>query len=78
MPRLRQDQLMNFAWKFMLPMTLLNLMVAASWRFMGEGPLAGWPRWVIASVILFGAYALLGRTLMRRQGFSHRSYRYAE
>src|SRR6202034_228445 len=45
LPRLRQDQLMNFAWKFVLPMTLLNLMVAAAWRFMGEG----WGRWVVCS-----------------------------
>ncbi len=28
LPRLRQDQLMNFAWKFVLPMCLLNLLVA--------------------------------------------------
>ena len=42
LPRLRQDQLMNFAWKFVLPMCLLNLFVAALWRFMGEG----WLRWV--------------------------------
>ena len=33
LPRLRQDQLMNFAWKFVLPMCLLNLFVAAlRWR----------------------------------------------
>ncbi len=42
LPRLRQDQLMNFAWKFVLPLTLLNLFVAGLWRFMGEGFL----RWV--------------------------------
>ncbi len=48
LPRLRQDQLMNFAWKFVLPMTLLNLIVAALWRFMGEGLL----RWVVCSAIL--------------------------
>src|ERR1017187_5544664 len=34
LPRLRQDQLMNFAWKFVLPFTLLDLFVAALWRFM--------------------------------------------
>jgi len=37
LPRLRQDQLMNFAWKFVLPLSLLNLIVAgsgASWRRM--------------------------------------------
>ena len=74
MPRLRQDQLMNFAWKFVLPMALLNLVVAGAWRFMGDG----WPRWVISTAVLGGAYVLLGRTLMRRQKIGPRSYRYAE
>jgi NADH-quinone oxidoreductase subunit H len=74
MPRLRQDQLMNFAWKFMLPMTLLNLVVAGSWRFFGDG----WVRWVVCSLVLLGSYALLGRALMRKQGLGPRSYRYAD
>jgi NADH-quinone oxidoreductase subunit H len=74
LPRLRQDQLMNFAWKFMLPMTLLNLLVAGAWRFLGDG----WPRWVICSVVLLLAYVLLGRVLMRHQNLGARSYRYAE
>ena len=56
LPRLRQDQLMNFAWKFVLPMCLLNLMVAALWRFMGEG----WLRWVVCSAILMVAYVVMG------------------
>ena len=74
LPRLRQDQLMNFAWKFVLPMTLLNLMVAALWRFMGEG----WLRWVVCSAIVAVAYVLAGRVGMRRERFGSRSYRYAE
>ena len=74
LPRLRQDQLMNFAWKFMLPMTLLNLLVAGAWRFLGEG----WSRWVICSAVLVLAYVLLGRTLMRKQNLGARSYRYAD
>jgi len=74
LPRLRQDQLMNFAWKFMLPMTLLNLLVAGAWRFLGDG----WPRWVICSVVLLAAYVLLGRVLMRHQNLGARSYRYAD
>jgi len=74
LPRLRQDQLMNFAWKFMLPMTLLNLVVAGAWRFLGDG----WPRWVICSVVLLAAYVLLGRVLMRNQNLGARSYRYAD
>jgi NADH-quinone oxidoreductase subunit H len=74
LPRLRQDQLMNFAWKFMLPMALLNLLVAGAWRFLGEG----WLRWVISTLVLLLAYTLLGRVLMRRQHLGPRSYRYAD
>jgi NADH-quinone oxidoreductase subunit H len=65
---------MNFAWKFVLPMTLLNLMVAALWRFMGEG----WLRWVVCSAIVFAVYAVMGRVGMRREHFGPRSYRYAD
>src|SRR5580658_7431202 len=74
LPRLRQDQLMNFAWKFVLPLTLLNLMVAGLWRFMGEG----WLRWLVCSAILAGAYVLMGRVGMHRKHFAPRKYRYAE
>jgi len=74
LPRLRQDQLMNFAWKFVLPFTLLNLFVTALWRFMGDGLL----RWVVCSAILAGAFAVVGLSEMRRKHFGPRSYRYAE
>ena len=74
LPRLRQDQLMNFAWKFVLPMCLLNLMVAALWRFLGDG----WLRWVICSAILIAAYVALGWSEMRKGKIGPRSYRYAE
>jgi NADH-quinone oxidoreductase subunit H len=74
LPRLRQDQLMNFAWKFVLPMTLLNLMVAAVWRFMGEG----WLRWLVCSAILVVVYAGAGLVEMRRKHYGPRNYRYAE
>ncbi len=74
LPRLRQDQLMNFAWKFVLPLTLVNLFDAALWRFMG----GGWLRWVVCSAILLVAYGLMGRTGMRSGQIGPRSYRYAE
>jgi len=32
-PRLRMDQLMNFAWKFMLPMTLVTILSAGICTF---------------------------------------------
>jgi NADH-quinone oxidoreductase subunit H len=74
LPRLRQDQLMNFAWKFVLPLTLLNLLVAAAWRFLGDG----WERWVVCSAVLLMAYVGMGWSGMRRGHFGPRRYRYAE
>src|SRR5208337_1556964 len=74
LPRLRQDQLMNFAWKFVLPLCLLNLMVAAIWRFMGDG----WLRWVACSAILLATYVGMGWKGMHRKHLGARSYRYAE
>jgi NADH-quinone oxidoreductase subunit H len=74
LPRLRQDQLMNFAWKFVLPLSLLNLFVAGLWRFLGEG-LA---RWGVCSAILLVAYVVMARVGMHKEDFGPRSYRYAE
>jgi NADH-quinone oxidoreductase subunit H len=74
LPRLRQDQLMNFAWKFVLPLTMLNLFVAALWHFLGDG----WARWVVCSAILAVGYVGMAWAGMRSQHFGARSYRYAE
>lgn len=74
MPRLRMDQLMNFAWKFMLPMVLINLVTAAVWHFMTPG----FPRWLVCAALVVGPYLWLGKTLFENQNLTKRTYRYAE
>lgn len=74
-PRLRMDQLMGFAWKFMIPMALVNLLVAALWHFMEN---AGWMRWAVCVALVVVPYALLGRGLAASKGIGKRTYRYAE
>src|SRR5882724_7887293 len=41
LPRTRIDQIMNFAWKFMLPMAFTCVVAAAVWHYTGRG-LRGW------------------------------------
>jgi len=72
LPRLRMDQLMNFAWKFMLPMALVNILAAGLWRFVAPGPV----RWLVCSLLVAGAYIGLGRALFERQKVAKRTYRY--
>jgi NADH-quinone oxidoreductase subunit H len=74
LPRLRMDQLMGFAWKFMLPMALLVIVSAGIWRFLPAGAL----RWAICAVPIAALYVLLGRNLMRREKLEKRQYRFAE
>ena len=83
MPRLRMDQLMNFAWKFMLPMTLIVIVSAAMWRFLtpvvvGPKPLGGVIRWLVCALVILAPYILLARTLGRGHRIEKRTYRFAE
>jgi NADH-quinone oxidoreductase subunit H len=67
------DQLMNFAWKFMLPMSLINIVGAGVWHFMP----AGFARWIVVSLIIAFSCILLSRGLRRNKWFHVRTYRYA-
>jgi len=74
LPRLRMDQLLNFAWKFMIPLALINVVTAGVWHFMGPG----WARWVVCVLLVVGPYVLLGRGLMANGNLGKRVYRFAD
>ena len=74
LPRLRMDQLMGLAWKFMLPMTLLNLITAGIWHFMPAGIL----RWIVCTAMVVVPFLLTSRTLKQGKSLQVRTYRYAE
>ena len=74
LPRLRMDQLMNFAWQFMLPMTLINVFAAGVWHFMPAGVV----RWLVCAVLLVVPAILLSRSLKQGKKFAVRTYRFAE
>jgi NADH-quinone oxidoreductase subunit H len=74
LPRLRMDQLMNFAWKFMLPMSLINIVVAGTWRLMPSG----WERWLICAGMVAVPYVTLGRGMAQGKKLARRAYQFAE
>ena len=74
LPRLRMDQLMNFAWKFMLPMALINLVNAGIWHFLVHGIL----RWILCGGLVAVSYVVLGRGLTQGWKLEKRIYRFAE
>jgi NADH-quinone oxidoreductase subunit H len=74
LPRVRMDQLMNLAWKFMLPLTLVNLIAAGCWHYLSQ-PLA---RWGVTSALIVAAYWSMGRGLMPAKEIGRRVYRYAD
>jgi NADH-quinone oxidoreductase subunit H len=74
--RLRIDQLTRLAWKFLVPLALLNVGNAAFWSLT-----AGWTgplvlvRWGVSAAIVIVPFLILGRRLSA--GYAPRTYRYA-
>jgi NADH-quinone oxidoreductase subunit H len=74
LPRMRVDQMMNFAWKFMLPMAFTCIIAAAVWHYAGRGARGWlWSLFVIAIV-----YTALSMLLDAKRKFAPRVYRFAE
>lgn len=85
-PRLRVDQLMDFGWKFLIPLTLVNVFSAAIWVAVtnwgvadGFGLVEGWSpmlRWGVAFVttlVLNGAaYVIVARIYNSAQAARNR------
>ena len=74
LPRTRVDQIMNFAWKFMLPMAFTCVIAAAVWHYAGRG-FAGW-LWSLGIIAV--VYLILSIFLDTRKKFAPRTYRFAE
>src|SRR5713101_1544612 len=74
LPRTRVDQIMNFAWKFMLPMAFTCVIAAAVWHYTGRG-LRGW----LSSLgVIAVVYVTLSILLDTGRKFAPRTYRFAE
>jgi NADH-quinone oxidoreductase subunit H len=75
-PRLRIDQLTRLAWKFLVPLALINLVTAAFWSLSHDwaGPLQI-ARWAIALLLVVVPFFAIGRKLTA--GIAPRTYRYA-
>src|SRR3989454_2581791 len=74
LPRTRVDQMMNFAWKFMLPMAFTCIVAAAVWHYAGRG-LRGWLWSLVVIAVVYTALSIL---LDTKRKFAPRVYRFAE
>ena len=70
-PRMRIDQLLAFAWKVLLPMSILNIFAYGLWHFIPSKPLA----WVVTAAILGTAFCVLAK-FTAANNIEKRVYRY--
>ena len=80
LPRVRLDQLLSFAWKFLLPLAFLNLAGAALWHVTADWSSAagGLVSWLMGGALVSVPYVLLGRAQFTRRRRGVRLYRYAD
>ena len=79
LPRLRVDQLMAFAWKFLLPLSILNILIAGfAWHLSKSGAGTGLQAavWIAALGTLYAVARGLDR--ISRPKVAPREYKYAE
>ena len=74
LPRIRVDQVMGFAWKFMLPMAFTCLVAAAIWHYQGRRFAGSF--WSLGLIVV--VYLALSWFLDTGKKFAPRVYRYAE
>ena len=74
LPRIRVDQVMGFAWKYVLPMAFTCIIAAAVWHYQAHG-LAGW-LWSLGVVMV--VYLGLSFLSGTKRKFAPRVYRFAE
>src|SRR2546430_7705647 len=74
LPRMRVDHVMNFAWKFMMPMSFTCVIAAAVWHYAGRG-LRGW---LLSLVVIAIVYTALSMLLDKQRQFEPRVYRFAQ
>ena len=79
LPRLRVDQLMGFAWKFLLPLSILNIFVTGfAWhaKKLNDGIALSAIIWISALIILY--FAAWGLDRINRAKVKPRTYQYGE
>lgn len=76
LPRLRVDQLMGFAWKFLMPLALMNIFVTGFYYYAPRWhdlPVVGWP---VGFIVMYISYEFIGR-INRASLPPKRNYRFA-
>jgi NADH-quinone oxidoreductase subunit H len=80
LPRLKPDQLMGFSWKFLIPLSLINIFVIAIGKYvllpqgqstlanlpiLQSGPVAmNWGIWFVIAAAVFGGFFFLMSRLL--------------